>query len=77
MLRKPHQYGQEGMERAKGCTRDDGCGDTHPESAAKPDGQPRHSLDTSRAKSAFGFEATTNFEKGPEATIRWFEQENI
>ena len=45
--------------------------------ATKPDGQPRRSLDTSRTKSAFGFEATTNFEKGLEATIRWFEQENI
>ena len=41
--------------------------------ATKPDGQPRRGLDTSRAREAFGFEATTSFEDGLRETIRWYE----
>jgi GDP-L-fucose synthase len=40
---------------------------------SKPDGQPRRSLDTSRALALFGFKATTSFETGLERTIDWFE----
>jgi GDP-L-fucose synthase len=39
---------------------------------AKPDGQPRRCLDTSRAKDFFGFEAKTNFETGLKATVEWY-----
>lgn len=38
----------------------------------KPDGQPRRRLDVSRAKEAFGFEATTEFEEGLRQTIDWY-----
>jgi GDP-L-fucose synthase len=41
--------------------------------ATKPDGQPRRALDTSRARSAFGFEAMTSFEEGLGRTIEWYE----
>jgi len=40
--------------------------------AAKPDGQPRRALDTSRAKKLFGFEAKTPLEEGLRATIDWY-----
>jgi GDP-L-fucose synthase len=40
--------------------------------ASKPDGQPRRSLDTSRAEQLFGFRATTSFEDGLERTIEWY-----
>jgi GDP-L-fucose synthase len=40
--------------------------------AAKPDGQPRRSLDTSRAERLFGFRATTSFEDGLRRTIEWY-----
>jgi GDP-L-fucose synthase len=40
--------------------------------ATQPDGQPRRMLDTSRARSLFGFEATTDFEEGLQRTIAWF-----
>jgi GDP-L-fucose synthase len=40
----------------------------------KPDGQPRRSLDTSRAERLFGFRATTSFEEGLERTIAWYRQ---
>jgi len=40
--------------------------------AGKPDGQPRRSLDTSRAKKAFGFEAKTGFDEGLKKTIEWY-----
>ena len=40
----------------------------------KPDGQPRRCLDTSRAKEAFGFSATTDFTEGLKQTIEWYEQ---
>lgn len=38
----------------------------------KPNGQPRRALDTSRAKQAFGFTATTPFETGLRETIQWY-----
>jgi GDP-L-fucose synthase len=40
--------------------------------ASKPDGQPRRSLDTSRAKERFGFQAHTGFEDGLRRTIDWY-----
>ncbi len=42
---------------------------------SKPDGQPRRSLDTSRATEAFGFTAKTPFEVGLEKTIEWYKSE--
>ncbi|HEY7292963.1 MAG TPA: GDP-L-fucose synthase [Vicinamibacterales bacterium] len=39
---------------------------------SKPDGQPRRSLDTSRAREAFGFQASTNFREGLRRTIQWY-----
>jgi len=41
---------------------------------SKPNGQPRRCLDVSRAKTLFGFEATTNFRQGLQRTIQWYEQ---
>lgn len=40
--------------------------------ASKPDGQPRRSLDTSRARQAFGFQAQTDFREGLRQTIDWY-----
>jgi GDP-L-fucose synthase len=40
--------------------------------ASKPDGQPRRMLDTTRAASAFGFTAGTDFETGLRRTIEWY-----
>lgn len=40
----------------------------------KPNGQPRRCLNIDRAKSEFGFKATTNFEKGLKKTIKWYEK---
>jgi GDP-L-fucose synthase len=37
-----------------------------------PNGQPRRSLDTSRARDAFGFEARTSLRNGLESTIEWY-----
>jgi GDP-L-fucose synthase len=42
--------------------------------ASKPDGQPRRALDTTRAREAFGFTATTSFDAGLRETIRWYER---
>ena len=39
----------------------------------KPDGQPRRCLDTSKAEKLFGFKAETDFDKGLQKTIDWFE----
>ncbi len=39
---------------------------------SKPDGQPRRSLDTSKAYKEFGFKAGTNFQKGLRKTIQWY-----
>ena len=38
----------------------------------KPDGQPRRSLDVTRARNAFGFSATTDFGEGLTRTIEWY-----
>jgi len=38
----------------------------------KPDGQPRRSLDVTRACNAFGFSATTDFSEGLTRTIEWY-----
>ncbi len=43
--------------------------------ATRPDGQPRRSLDTSRAERLFGFRATTSFEEGLRRTIDWYRAE--
>jgi GDP-L-fucose synthase len=40
----------------------------------KPDGQPRRSLDVSRAFEKFGFEAHTPFAEGLKRTIDWYEE---
>ncbi len=40
--------------------------------ASKPDGQPRRSLDTGRARDAFGFVAKTDFREGLQRTIEWY-----
>jgi GDP-L-fucose synthase len=40
----------------------------------KPNGQPRRSLDTSRAKQFFGFQAQMSFEEGLRRTIEWYRQ---
>jgi GDP-L-fucose synthase len=39
---------------------------------SKPDGQPRRSLDVSRARHAFGFQASIDFESGLKRTIDWY-----
>ena len=39
---------------------------------SKPDGQPRRSLDTSRAAQEFGWCATTSLAEGLKETIEWF-----
>jgi len=38
----------------------------------QPDGQPRRSLDVSRARAAFGFSASTDFRAGLSRTIEWY-----
>jgi GDP-L-fucose synthase len=38
----------------------------------KPDGQPRRSLDVTRARDAFGFRSTTDFRDGLRRTIDWY-----
>ena len=38
----------------------------------RPDGQPRRRLDVSRARTAFGFSATTDFREGLTRTINWY-----
>ncbi len=40
---------------------------------SKPNGQPRRSLDISRAEREFGFRATTSLEDGLRRTIQWYE----
>jgi GDP-L-fucose synthase len=39
---------------------------------SKPNGQPRRCLDTSRARTAFGFHAQTSFAVGLDRTIQWY-----
>ena len=41
----------------------------------KPNGQPRRSLDVSRAERLFGFRAKTSFKEGLRRTIEWYEHE--
>jgi GDP-L-fucose synthase len=38
----------------------------------QPDGQPRRSLDVTRARAAFGFSASTDFRAGLTRTIEWY-----
>nr|MDQ6884580.1 NAD-dependent epimerase/dehydratase family protein [Candidatus Dormibacteraeota bacterium] len=40
---------------------------------SKPNGQPRRSLDVSRAKTSFGFSASTDFLTGLKRTVDWWE----
>ena len=42
----------------------------------KPDGQPRRSLDTSRAFQKIGFRAKTDFDEGLKKTIDWYGKSN-
>ncbi len=42
--------------------------------ASKPDGQPRRSLDTTRARERFGFVARVAWEEGLRATIDWYQR---
>jgi GDP-L-fucose synthase len=44
---------------------------------SKPDGQPRRRLDTSRAKSLFGFEGKTSFSEGLGETRSWYVEARI
>ena len=41
---------------------------------SKPDGQPRRSLETSKAEKEFGFEAETDFVEGLKRTIKWYQE---
>lgn len=41
---------------------------------SKPNGQPRRSLDTSRAERLFGFRAHTPLEQGLQQTIAWYKE---
>lgn len=45
--------------------------------AARPNGQPRRMLDTTRAKDRFGFVAKTSLEAGLDKTIAWYKARNI
>ena len=45
--------------------------------ASKPDGQPRRSLDVSRAHQMLGFKAEVPLEAGLKETIAWFEQNRL
>jgi GDP-L-fucose synthase len=40
--------------------------------STKPNGQPRRSLDTSRAEKLFGFRAHTQFGAGLRDTVAWY-----
>jgi GDP-L-fucose synthase len=39
---------------------------------SKPNGQPRRSLDVSRAEALFDFRATTTFDQGLKSTVEWY-----
>lgn len=43
--------------------------------SSKPDGQPRRSLDVSRAKEVLNFTAKTKLHEGLEKTIKWYKEE--
>ena len=40
-----------------------------------PNGQPRRSLDATRAKELFGFEASTPLREGLEKTVAWYREQ--
>jgi GDP-L-fucose synthase len=40
--------------------------------SSKPNGQPRRSVDATRAREAFGFEAKTSLREGIERTVAWY-----
>jgi GDP-L-fucose synthase len=42
--------------------------------ASKPNGQPRRSLDTTRASQLFGFRAKTSFADGLQKTVEWYRE---
>lgn len=42
--------------------------------SARPDGQPRRKLDTTRAEKEFGFRSKTDFTTGLKKTIAWYER---
>jgi GDP-L-fucose synthase len=43
---------------------------------SRPDGQPRRSLDVSRAEREFGFRARTGFDEGLQRTIAWYSDQS-
>jgi len=45
--------------------------------ASQPDGQPRRSLDTSRAEREFGFRAQIGFDEGLKQTIEWYRDQKL
>jgi GDP-L-fucose synthase len=45
--------------------------------ASQPDGQPRRSLDTSRAEREFGFRARIGFDEGLKQTIEWYRSQML
>jgi GDP-L-fucose synthase len=45
--------------------------------ASQPDGQPRRSLDTSRAESELGFRARIGFDEGLKQTIEWYRNQML
>jgi GDP-L-fucose synthase len=45
--------------------------------ASMPNGQPRRSLDASRARELFGFEARTHLREGLERTIAWYRDSRL
>jgi GDP-L-fucose synthase len=49
-----------------------GCNSKIRWDSTKPDGQPRRSLDTSRAAAEFGWRARTSLQDGLNKTIEWF-----
>ena len=42
---------------------------------SKPNGQPRRSVDGSRARELFGFEARTPLRDGVERTVAWYREQ--
>src|SRR5262245_5056131 len=44
---------------------------------SQPDGQPRRTLDTSRAEREFGLRARINFDDGLKQTIEWYQEETL
>jgi GDP-L-fucose synthase len=49
-----------------------GCSSAVRWDSTRPDGQPRRSLDTSRAAAEFGWRAKTTLEEGLRKTLEWF-----